>query len=839
MASVKESSNKLSQAVLCPSAYIQEDKPSKISGFEDVKWCSSKLKGDIYDSQELSLDDVTKLGQLTPSKGKVSSLRNIRLLNLRPHGNKVSSVLPADQSTEHIEACDHVSLMAAPLYAHQYLEQLMQTNYLLESSNAAASCHKDTASRRFSSIAQEHIAQHSDFKKLSTCYGKRTLVHKVSCIESPRTSAESERALSGEDSSQVSTANKIIAPHARVDQSLKAPFTRPELCSQTDLESANAFYQHHDLIEAPQDHRAACKLSVPSHDLNTARAQTLMAENTKETVSLASRDLSDHHASSVAMYPANVALHDHSFNHSDDSAFAESADDHQYDFVFMADELELCYINCLYLVSFNEGEAMRPYKPLNTNRTRPMRLTKLQMGLKIPRYTYALCHIDNCSYTFEEVVLGLAIGELYSMFTCLNDYGYLYDQLEDEKVAKRKNLPSALLERLINLKLESATNHINVHDGHKHDDPSHKPKRPKLDVQRAHQPQLDVNRASKAKLDASTAHLPQLDIYQDNQAQLVSNRPTQAPIAVHRPGFSIYPLTPANLDNEFSLISRYPYNGRLSLMELQHGARRNVTFSFGKHNEVLISCIPLSKQSYKNYKEHDRSSLDSLATSAYKSPLSLLSIPDRLSKTHYEIELCDGIAIQSQLFSAKAFALQCSKYDRLGLAVTIGALKREHLARRLDNRLLEELKKHLSVSAIAQYIIDTASSKARLNPDILEAIFVKARELNYISKLYGPRGSEYQIALFDDHIEIIKGHYYGLGTKYVSTIHGRYRGVAYTYQSNEFNPLHLLQGKVHVSNIDNKSLILNLIDSEYSVEELHASYKDYKEIGTSLIPLKY
>ena len=836
MASVKESSNKLSQAVLCPSAYIQEDKPSKISGFEDDKWYSSKLKGDIYDSQELSLDDVTKLGQLTPSKGKVNSLRNVRLLNLRPHGNKVSSVLPADQSTEHIETCDHVSLMAAPLYAHQYLEQLMQTNYLLENSNAASSCHKDTASRRFSSIAQEHIAQHSDFKKLSTCYGKRTLVHKVSCIESPRTSAEIEKAFSGKDSSKGSTANKIIAPHACVDQSLKAPFTRPELCSQTDLESANAFYQHHDLIEAPQDHRAACKLAVPSHDLNTARAQTLMAENTKETVSLASRDLSDHHAASVAMYPANVALHDHSFHHGDDSAFADSADNHQYDFVFMADELELCYINCLYLVSFNEGEAMRPYKPLNTNRTRPMRLTKLQMGLKIPRYTYALCHIDNCSYTFEEVVLGLAIGELYSMFTCLNDYGYLYDQLEDEKVAKRKNLPSALLERLINHKHESATNHIYVHDGHKHDDPSHKPKRTKLDVQRAHQPQLDVNRASKPKLDASIAHLPQLDVYQDNQAQLVSNRPTQATIAVHRPGFSIYPLTPANLANEFSLISRYPYNGRLSLMELQHGARRNVTFSFGKHNEVLISCIPLSKQSYKNYKEHDRSSLDSLATSAYKSPLSLLSIPDRLSKTHYEIELCDGIAIQSQLFSAKAFALQCSKYDRLGLAVTFGALKREHLARRLDNRLLEELKKHLSVSAIAQYIIDTASSKARLNPDILEAIFVKARELNYISKLYGPRGSEYQIALFDDHIEIIRGHYYGLGTKYVSTIHGRYRGVAYTYQSNEFNPLHLLQGKVHVSNIDNKSLILNLIDSEYSVEELHASYK---EIGTSLIPLKY
>lgn len=839
MASVKESSNKLSQAVLCPSAYIQENKPSKISGFEDDKWCSTKLKGDIYDSQELSLDDVTKLGQLSPSKGKVNSLRNVRLLNLRPHGNKVSSVLPADQSTEHIEACDHVSLMAAPLYAHQYLEQLMQTNYLLESSNAAASCHKDTASRRFSSIAQEHIAQHSDFKKLATCYGKRTLVHKVSFLESPRTSAESKKAVSREVSSQASTANKIIAPHARVDQSLKAPLTRPELCSQTDLESANAFYQHHDLTEAAQDHRAACKLAVPSHDLNTARAQTLMAKNTKEPVSLASRDLSDHHAASVAMYPANVALHDHSFNHGDDSAFAESADNHQYDFVFIADELELCYINCLYLVSFNEGEAMRPYKPLNTNRTRPMRLTKLQMGLKIPRYTYALCHIDNCSYTFEEVVLGLAIGELYSMFTCLNDYGYLYDQLEDEKVAKRKNLPSALLERLINLKQESATNHIYVHEGHKHDEPSIKPKLPKLDAQRAHQSLLDVNRASKAKLDASIAHLPQLDIYQDNQAQLVSNRPTQAPIAVHRPGFSIYPLTKANLDNEFSLISRYPYNGRLSLMELQHGARRNVTFSFGKHNEVLISCIPLSKQSYKNYKEHDRSSLDSLASSAYKSPLSLLSIPDRLSKTHYEIELCDGIAIQSQLFSAKAFALQCSKYDRLGLAVTFGALKREHLARRLDNHLLEELKKHLSVSAIAQYIIDTASSKARLNPDILEAIFVKARELNYISKLYGPRGSEYQIALFDDHIEIIKGHYYGLGTKYVSTLHGRYRGVAYTYQSNEFNPLHLLQGKVHVSNIDNKSLILNLIDSEYSVEELHASYKDYKEIGTSLIPLKY
>ena len=839
MASVKESSNKLSQAVLCPSAYIQEDKPSKISGFEDDKWCSSKLKGDIYDSQDLSLDDVTKLGQLTPSKGKVNSLRNVRLLNLRPHGNKVSVVLAADRSTEHIEACDHVSLMAAPLYAHQYLEQLMQTNYLQESSNAGASCHKDTASRRFSSIAQEHIAQHSDFKKLSTCYGKRTLVHKVSCIESPRTSSEIEKSLSGEDSSQASTANKIIAPHACVARSLKAPLTRPGLWSQTDLESANAFYQHHDLTDAAQDHRAACKFAVPSHDLNTARAQALMAKNTKETVSLASQDLRAHHASSVAMYPANVALHDHSFHHDDDPAFADSADNHQYDFVFMADELELCYINCLYLVSFNEGEAMRPYKPLNTNRTRPMRLTKLQMGLKIPRYTYALCHIDNCSYTFEEVVLGLAIGELYSMFTCLNDYGYLYDQLEDEKVAKRKNLPSALLERLINLKQEYATNHIYVHDGHKHDDPSHKPKLPKLDAQRAHQPQLDVNRTSKAKLDASTAHLPQLDIYQDNQAQLVSNRPTQATIAVHRPGFSIYPLTPATLANEFSLISRYPYNGRLSLMELQHGARRNVTFSFGKHNEVLISCIPLSKQSYKNYKEHDRSSLDSLATSAYKSPLSLLSIPDRLSKTHYEIELCDGIAIQSQLFSAKAFALQCSKYDRLGLAVTFGALKREHLARRLDNRLLEELKKHLSVSAIAQYIIDTASSKARLNPDILEAIFVKARELNYISKLYGPRGSEYQIALFDDHIEIIKGHYYGLGTKYVSTIHGRYRGVAYTYQSNEFNPLHLLQGKVHVSNIDNKSLILNLIDSEYSVEELHASYKDYKEIGTSLIPLKY
>ncbi len=839
MASVKESSNKLSQAVLCPSAYIQEDKPSKLCGFEDDKWCSSKLKGDIYDSQDLSLDDVTKLGQLTPSKGKVNSLRNVRLLNLRPHGNKVSVVLAADRSTEHIEACDHVSLMAAPLYAHQYLEQLMQTNYLLESSNAAASCHKDTASRRFSSIAQEHIAQHSDFKKLSTCYGKRTLVHKVSRSESLRTSADIKNAFSGEDSSQASTANKIIAPHACVAQSLKAPLTRPELCSQTDLESANAFYQHHDLIEAPQDHRAACKLAVPSHDLNTARAQTLMAKNTKETVSLASQNLSSHHASSVAMYPANVALHDHSFHHGDDSAFADSADNHQYDFVFMADELELCYINCLYLVSFNDGEAMRPYKPLNTNRTRPMRLTKLQMGLKIPRYTYALCHIDNCSYTFEEVVLGLAIGELYSMFTCLNDYGYLYDQLEDEKVAKRKNLPSALLERFINRKQESATNHIYVHDGHKHDDPSHKPKLPKLDAQRAHQPRLDVNRASKPKLDASIAHQPQLDVYQDNQAQLASNRPTQATIAVHRPGFSIYPLTKANLDNEFSLISRYPYNGRISLMELQHGARRNVTFSFGKHNEVLISCIPLSKQSYKNYKEHDRSSLDSMATSAYKSPLSLLSIPDRLSKTHYEIELCDGIAIQSQLFSAKAFALQCSKYDRLGLAVTFGALKREHLARRLDNRLLEELKKHLSVSAIAQYIIDTASSKARLNPDILEAIFVKARELNYISKLYGPRGSEYQIALFDDHIEIIKGHYYGLGTKYVSTIHGRYRGVAYTYQSNEFNPLHLLQGKVHVSNIDNKSLILNLIDSEYSVEELHASYKDYKEIGTTLIPLKY
>ena len=839
MASVKESSNKLSHAVLCPSTYIQEDKPSKLCGFEDDKWCSSRLKGDIYDSQELSLDDVTKLGQLSPSKGKVNSLRNVRLLNLRPHGNKVSAVLPADQSTEHIETCDHVSLMAAPLYAHQYLEQLMQTNYLLENSNAASSCHKDTASRRFSSIAQEHIAQHSDFKKLSTCYGKRTLVHKVSCIESPRTSAEIEKAFSGKDSSKGSTANKIIAPHACVDQSLKAPFTRPELCSQTDLESANAFYQHHDLIEAAQDHRAACKLAVPSHDLNTARAQALMAKNTKETVSLASQDHSAHHASSVAMYPANVALHDHSFHHGDDSAFADSADNHQYDFVFMADELELCYINCLYLVSFNEGEAMRPYKPLNTNRTRPMRLTKLQMGLKIPRYTYALCHIDNCSYTFEEVVLGLAFGELYSMFTCQHDYGYLYDQLEDEKVAKRKNLPSALLERLINLKHDSAINHIYVHDGHKHDEPSHKPKLPKLDVQRAHQPQVDVNRASSPKLDASIAHQPQLDIYQDNQAQLVSNRPTQATIAVHRPGFSIYPLTPANLDNEFSLISRYPYNGRLSLMELQHGARRNVTFSFGKHNEVLISCIPLSKQSYKNYKEHDRSSLDSLASSAYKSPLSLLSIPDRLSKTHYEIELCDGIAIQSQLFSAKAFALQCSKYDRLGLAVTFGALKREHLARRLDNRLLEELKKHLSISAIAQYIIDTASSKARLNPDILEAIFVKARELNYISKLYGPRGSEYQIALFDDHIEIIKGHYYGLGTKYVSTIHGRYRGVAYTYQSNEFNPLHLLQGKVHVSNIDNKSLILNLIDSEYSVEELHASYKDYKEIGTSLIPLKY
>lgn len=835
MASVKESSNKLSQAVLCPSAYIQEDKPSKLSDFEDDKWCSSKLKGDIYDSQELSLDDVTKLGQLTPSKGKVSSLRNIRLMNLRPHGNKVLAVLPTDQNTEHIEACDHVSLMAAPLYAHQYLEQLMQTNYLLESSNAAASCHKDTASRRFSSIAQEHIAQHSDFKKLSTCYGKLTLVHIVRRLESHRTSDEFEKAFSGEDSSQASTANNIIAPHACVDQSLKAPFTRQELCSQTDLESANAFYQQHDLIEATKDHRAACKFALPCHDLNTAYGQTLMAENTKETVSLASHDLSAHHAASVAMNPANVALHDHSFNHGDDSAFAESADANQYDFVFMADELELCYINCLYLVSFNEGEAMHPYKPLNTNRTRPMRLTKLQMGLKIPRYTYALCHIDNCSYTFEEVVLGLAIGELYSMFTCLNDYGYLYDQLEDEKVAKRKNLPSALLERFINLKHESATNHIYVHDGHKHDEPSIKPKQPKLDAQRAHQPQLDVNRASTPNLDASTAHQPQLEVYQDNQAQLVSNRPTQATIAVHRPGFSIYPLTPANLDNEFSLISRYPYNGRLSLMELQHGARRNVTFSFGKHNEVLISCIPLSKQSYKNYKEHDRSSLDSLATSAYKSPLSLLSGPDRLSKTHYEIELCDGIAIQSQLFSAKAFALQCSKYDRLGLAVTFGALKREHLTRRLDNRLLEELKKHLSVSAIAQYIIDTASSKARLNPDILEAIFVKACELNYISKLYGPRGSEYQIALFDDHIEIIKGHYYGLGTKYVSTIHGRYRGVAYTYQSNEFNPLHLLQGKVHVSNIDNKSLILNLIDSEYSVEELHASYK---KIGTSLIPLK-
>ena len=839
MASVKESSNKLSQAVLCPSAYIQEDKPSKLSGFEDDKWCSSKLKGDIYDSQELSLDDVTKLGQLTPSKGKVSSLRNARLRNLRPHGNKVSAVLPADKTTEHIEACDHVSLMAAPLYAHQYLEQLMQTNYLLEISNAASSCHKDSASRRFSSIAQEHIAQHSDFKKLSTCYGKRTLVHKVSRLESPRTSAEIEKALSGEDSSQSSTANKIIASHAYVDQSLKAPFTRPELCSQTDLESANAFYQHHDLTEAAQDHRASSNLAAPNHDLNTARGQALMAENTKETVSLASQNLSSHHASSVAMYPANVALHDHSFNHGDDSAFAYYADDHQYDFVFMAYELELCYINCLYLVSFNESEAMRPYKPLNTNRTRPMRLTKLQMGLKIPRYTYALCHIDNCSYTFEEVVLGLAVGELYSMFTCLNDYGYLYDQLEDEKVAKRKNLPSALLERLINLKQESTTNHIYIHESHTHDEPCHKPKRPKLDVQLAYQSQLDVNRASKAKLDASIAHQPHLDVYQDNQAQLVSNRPTLASIAVHRPGFSIYPLTPANLDNEFSLISRYPYNGRISLMELQHGARRNVTFSFGKHKEVLISCIPLSKQSYKNYKEHDRSSLDSLATSAYKSPLSLLSIPDHVSKTHYEIELCDGIAIQSQLFSAKAFALQCSKYDRLGLAVTFGALKREHLARRLDNNLLEELKKHLSVSAIAQYIIDTASSKARLNPDILEAIFVKARELNYISKLYGPRGSEYQIALFDDHIEIIKGHYYGLGTKYVSTIHGRYRGVAYTYQSNEFNPLHLLQSKVHVSNIDNKSLILNLIDSEYSVEELHASYKDYQEIGTRLIPLKY
>lgn len=836
MASVKESSNKLSQAVLCPSAYIQEDKPRKLSGFEDDKWCSSKLKGDIYDSQELSLDDVTKLGQLTPSKGKINSLRNIRLMNLRPHGNKGSAVLPTDQSTEHIEACDHVSLMAAPLYAHQYLEQLMQTNYLLEGSNSVASCHKDTASHRFSSIAQEHIAQHSDFKKLSTCYGKRTLVHKVSCIESPRTSAEIEKAFSGEDSSQSSTANNIIAPHACVDQSSKAPFTRPELCSKTELESANAFYQHHDLTYAAQDHRAACKLALPCHDLNTARGQALIAENTKETVSLASQDLSSHHAASVAMYPANVALHDYSFNHGDDSAFAESADANQYDFVFMADELELCYINCLYLVSFNEGEAMRPCKPLNTNRTRPMRLTKLQMGLKIPRYTYALCHIDNCSYTFEDVVLGLAIGELYSMFTCQHDYGYLYDQLEDEKVAKRKNLPSALLERLINLKQESVTNHIYVHEGHKQDEPSHKPKLPKLDVQRAHQPQVDVNRASKAKLDAAIAHQPQLDIYQDNQAQLVSNRPAQASIAVHRQGFSIYPLTQANLANEFSLISRYPYNGRLSLMELQHGARRNVTFSFGKHNEVLISCIPLSKQSYKNYKEHDRSSLDSLATSAYKSPLSLLSGPDRLSKTHYEIELCDGIAIQSQLFSAKAFALQCTKYDRLGLAVTFGALKREHLARRLDNRLLEELKKHLSVSAIAQYIIDTASSKARLNPDILEAIFVKARELNYISKLYGPRGSEYQIALFDDHIEIIKGHYYGLGTKYVSTIHGRYRGVAYTYQSNEFNPLHLLQGKVHVSNIDNKSLILNLIDSEYSVDELHASYK---EIGTSHIPLKY
>ena len=65
MASVKESSNKLSQAVLCPSAYIQEDKPSKLSGVEDDKWCRSKLKGDIYDSQELSLDDAVSYTHLT------------------------------------------------------------------------------------------------------------------------------------------------------------------------------------------------------------------------------------------------------------------------------------------------------------------------------------------------------------------------------------------------------------------------------------------------------------------------------------------------------------------------------------------------------------------------------------------------------------------------------------------------------------------------------------------------------------------------------------------------------------------------------------------------------
>lgn len=740
MASLKDSSNKVSAPLLCPSMYIPDAQPRGLSKLDDHKWHSDKIKADIYLSDEISLNDLTKLGQLNGHKKKSRTQRTVNIKNLRPHGIKDDALLVVDDCPELSEACDHVSLMAAPLYAHQYLDQLMQANCSLSKSKGASQSQQASDSRTFSSIAQDHIAQHSDLKKLSTCYGKRTLIHKVHLNASVCSKESSNAALYALADRPFEKANKSLVH------------------SKTSSPKHELQYKMHDSNDAS----ASCYTPLNSCDsvpmdalcLNTAPSVTEIAHTTKD------------------------GAHD--------IAASDNAVNEHYDFVFMAEELDLCNLNCLYLVRFSQGKAIKPSKPLNTNRTRPMRLTKLQMSLKIPRYTYAQCSIDGCSYTYEDVVLGLAIGELYSMLRSQRDYGYLYAQLEDLKLASYKPLPSALYAR------------------------EHLAKQPTL----THY--------------ALTKH----DDYKSKEPWQRSN---QANRAIHRQGYSIYPLANARSLNESSLMSRYPYNGKLSLKELQLGSRRNVTFSFGQNNEVLISCIPLSAQACTKHQEHDLSSLNNLARSNYQSPLSLLAGHDLLSNTHYEIELTDGIAIQSQLFSAKAFDLQCSQYDRLGLAVTFGALKREHIARNLDDRLLEELKEHLSISAIAQYIIDTASTTARLNPDIFEAIFVKACELNYFSKLYGPRGAEYQIALFDDHIEIIKGHYYGLGSKYVTCIHGRYRGVTYIYQSNEFYPLHLLQGKAHVSKYDGSSLILNRIDDDYSTHDLQTCFK---EIGSSFIHLK-
>lgn len=325
-----------------------------------------------------------------------------------------------------------------------------------------------------------------------------------------------------------------------------------------------------------------------------------------------------------------------------------------------------------------------------------------------------------------------------------------------------------------------------------------------------------------------------------------------------------------------TVADKYSYQGKMRLCELKNDVKRKLTFRFGDDDLIINSTPLVLDESFDawNFRQadidssfaHDESSANephatnclTLQAAGYSQD----EIDNLWRLTHHEVLLPFDVAVLSQQFSSKAFGLIKDKTDPHGLSMIYRALRAEHMLKRrtvqeadlaVDGKAVVKSLAAVCAGAdsvafpamcfsnldeLAHFITLVGSTAVRLSPEVFDKLFEHISSLNFTAThLTYRKQDEYSILIFDEHIEIVRGRYHNTDEKhYLCCLKGRYRGVAYTYQSNRITPIHVLLAKLRPTQSNSNSYFINLIDDAYSVDELKESFGN--QLNDAFIPFK-